>query len=162
MEKLLTKLPPQLQQELNRWYAISCGFIVIAFIGMAGIHSWTTMQLQQLPEVIEQPIPVLDAHTCELLQKHTTEIEALNKQQKNFLLTLAQFINTMPDVLHFTKLIVEPKHIECFGSAAQRSAIPEFMQTLKYEGFSCTLVDIKNEHGQQNAVSFHLQARMPK
>lgn len=147
----------KVQQQLKRWYTLSCAFTLITFIMLTSIHTLTLIKLQQLPPAplaavtpipLSTTLPTSSIHDQENTQAQ--EIATLIKKQQSFLPMLTKCIEALPESIQINKLFIEPTaRIEYTGSSTDQAEIAELLDNLQKTGYQEIIkLDIKE--------SFHL------
>jgi hypothetical protein len=130
----------KVQQQLKRWYTISCILTIIICITLTSIQSVTLIKLQQLPAiqhcVLPDISPKVSGETTKIEHEHTQEIESLIKKQQRFLPMLRASIEALPESLQITKLLIEPTaRIEYTGKVIKQVEIIELLNNLQKAGY---------------------------
>lgn len=162
------QLPPQLHQQLERWYTITCLLFVITFLLLSGVHSFTLYKLYKNPQIenfeaLNSPgLPALASADAE--KNNAQEIIALTHKHAGMLKTLHRAVNAIPETIAINKLVIEPEtKIEYHGYTQDQAEINIFLSQLQQVNLS-EIIKLETEPAKDTdkntgTINFHLSIK---
>lgn len=162
----LKQLPPHLQRELERWYALSCILIFITLMTIATIHGFTLFKLYRAPTQEEhsilaaQPITALEPQLKK--QSASQEIAKLIRQHTRMLENLNRAVNAIPETISITQLGIEPAcKIEYHGTTYDQAEISVLLSNLQQQGYQ-DIINLEIQPDSENIFKFQLSCKIPE